>query len=105
MELRVSRRCAIARAFVPNEPSQQVTYYEVGSTPASPVTETTFSMLDIVLVPVDSMWKVRYLHGDPLAAMSTHHFPVIVSLCVEQARRIRPASRPKYDFSALPETR
>ena len=105
MELCVSRRYAIANTFVPNEPSQQVTYYEVGSTPASPITETTFAMLDIVLVPVDSMWKVRYLHSDPLAAMSTHHFPVTVRLCVEQARRNTPASRPKYDFSALSETR
>ena len=64
----------------------QVTYHEPKAAPLSPIREETFAVLDLLLAPAPTHAQVLSMWSDRLAALASHHFPIIATLAFEISR-------------------
>ena len=80
MERCMTHSRAVANMFCPTPPEAKATFHEPGTPPMSPISENGFNMLDLVLVPQDSLHMVAQVQSDRLVPVASHHFPVVASL-------------------------
>ena len=66
-----------------------------------PVLASTHTVLDVLLTPADFLSEVSGLWSDRLAAIASHHFPIIAIVSAQLSRSQAKKRKPRHDFSYL----
>ena len=91
----------VANTFVQNPPHHQVTYHELRAAALSQITEESFNVLDLFLVPFSRVTDVLSIWSDRLVAFSSHHFPVSAVINTKVESLHRRAFKVKRDWTSL----
>jgi len=88
MELCSSTSLVVANTLCEVPRERQITYYDIGATPASEFSHKNFTAIDFVLVPRDMQRSIGPVVSDRGAALTTHHFLVetMIDVAVEKQR-------------------
>ena len=101
MEFCYSNTLVVANTHSNHPVEQRVTYRELDVKPMDDVTPEKFSMLDLLVIPADSLHDVISVCSDRFATLSSQHFPVIAALrtCVDYRQKQTKAKA--MDWSVL----
>ena len=80
---------------------EKATYHEPGVPASTSVDEFKFSMLDLVLVPLQLADKVTMVKSDLSATLPTHHFPVVGQFKVEAEKTEAKQMHRRLDWGVL----
>ena len=106
VEFCLSKGLAVANTFADVPAHQKVTYHEPGTRPMEPISDKGFNVMDLLLVPVWGLHKVRSICSDRLAAIASHHFPVVATLdAILERRPARIRTAGKKEWASLKESR
>ena len=97
IELCVAHGMIVANTFVNAPPEQQITYYEIGSSPHEDRNYRNFAQLDFILTPRRWAGAVADVRSCMEEALATHHFLVEVVLDARVDKPARKVSQPRYD--------
>jgi len=101
MEFCIGHRYAVAHTFFPAADEEKVTYHEPGTAPMDRITPQGFSVLDLALVPVEWLEKVRSITSNRFAALASHHFLMRSVLDIKLVKPLALPKQPRLDWSAL----
>ena len=101
IELCVAHGMIVANTFVNAPPEQQITYYEIGSSPHEDRNYRNFAQLDFILTPRRWAGAVADVRSCMEEALATHHFLVEAVLDARVDKPARKVSQPRYDKAAL----
>ena len=93
-------RYVVANTILPNPTHQQVTYHEPRVAPLDPITDATFAVLDLLLVPSDAAHRILGIYSDRFSCIASHHFAVTAILDVHIPPR-QLLRHPRRDWAAL----
>ena len=82
MELCTANNLVVANTCFDEPPEKQVTYYDLGAQPFSPMSPSNFAQLDLFLIPDAWLHRLVSVKSIREAGLASHHFLVNISMDV-----------------------